>query len=67
MLIYWNDDHVQGLSQIQAVQATRGAIIQVQGGAIKIDDLLGKQYGSKVRYHVMVMWYVTIISTGLYQ
>ena len=39
---------MQGLSQIQAVRASRGGVIQVQGGAIKTDDLLGKQYGSKV-------------------
>ena len=58
---------MQGLSQIQAVQASRGGVIQVQGGAIKTDDLLGKQYGSKVegRHHGQLMC-VTILSTGLY-
>lgn len=46
------NDHVQGLSEVQAVRVSRGAVIQIQGGAIKTDDLLGKQYGSKVRCHV---------------
>lgn len=62
----YDDDHVQGLSQIQAVQATRGAIIQVQGGAIKTDDLLGKQYGSKVRHHVRSCDMLLLLVTQVY-
>ena len=33
---------------MQAVRVAKGDVIQVQGGAIKGEDLLGKQYGSKV-------------------
>ncbi|XP_065893649.1 tRNA (adenine(58)-N(1))-methyltransferase catalytic subunit TRMT61A-like [Dysidea avara] len=38
----------RGLNQVQAVRVAKGDVIQVQGGAIKSEDLLGKQYGSKV-------------------
>ena len=47
-VLIFNDHVLQGLSQIQAVRVSKGGVVQVQGGAIKIDDLLGKQYGSKV-------------------
>ena len=51
---------MQGLSQIQAVRVSKGGVIQVQGGAIKTDDLLGKQYGTKVKTrngHVTFCYY----------
>lgn len=52
---------------MQAVRIAKRDVIQVQGGAIKGEDLLGKPYGSKVMssmYHVLLLLLQVYTSNG---
>ena len=39
---------MQGFDKMFPVTVCRSHVIQVRGGAVHHDDLIGKQYGSKV-------------------
>ena len=39
----------QGFDKMFPVTVTKGHVIQVRGGAVHHDDLIGKPYGSKVK------------------
>ena len=41
---------LQGREKIFPVRVERGKVIQVRGGAVHHDSLIGKDYGSKVRH-----------------
>jgi len=41
---------LQGREKIFPVKVERGKVIQVRGGAVHHNSLVGKEYGSKVRH-----------------